>query len=67
MCKPLTAWNDTISLENVSTVTRFSFKKYYFLASSTVNDMFTHFEQLRYLDFYTPTKLHFYHFTARGV
>jgi hypothetical protein len=24
-----------------------------FLASSTVNDMFTHFEQLGYLDFYT--------------
>jgi hypothetical protein len=28
-----------------------------FLASSTVNDMFTHFEQLRYLDFYTLIKL----------
>jgi hypothetical protein len=28
-----------------------------FLASSTVNDMFTHFEQLGYLDFYTPIKL----------
>jgi hypothetical protein len=28
-----------------------------FLASSTLNDMFTHFEQLQYLDFYTLTKL----------
>jgi hypothetical protein len=28
-----------------------------FLASSTLNDMFTHFEQLRYLDFYTLIKL----------
>jgi hypothetical protein len=28
-----------------------------FLASSILNDMFTHFEQLRYLDFYTLTKL----------
>jgi hypothetical protein len=27
------------------------------LASSTLNDMFTHFEQLRYLDFYTLMKL----------
>jgi hypothetical protein len=37
-----------------------------FLASSTVNDMFTHFEQPRYLDFYTLTKLSC-HFTARRV
>jgi hypothetical protein len=28
-----------------------------FLASSTVNDMFTHFEQLGNLDFYTLIKL----------
>jgi hypothetical protein len=28
-----------------------------FLASLTVNDMFTHFEQLGYLDFYTLIKL----------
>jgi predicted phosphatase len=27
------------------------------LDSSTLNDMFTHFEQLRYLDFYTLIKL----------
>jgi hypothetical protein len=27
------------------------------LASSTINDMFTHFEQLGYLDFYTLIKL----------
>jgi hypothetical protein len=31
--------------------------KIFFLASSTQNDMFTHFEQLRYLDFYTLIKL----------
>jgi hypothetical protein len=31
--------------------------KNYFWASSTVNDMFTHFEQLRYLDFYALIKL----------
>jgi hypothetical protein len=29
----------------------------HFLASSTLNDMFTHFEQLGYLDFYTLIKL----------
>jgi hypothetical protein len=28
-----------------------------FLASSTLNDMFRHFEQLGYLDFYTLIKL----------
>jgi hypothetical protein len=28
-----------------------------FLASSTLNDTFTHFEQLGYLDFYTLIKL----------
>jgi hypothetical protein len=28
-----------------------------FLASSTINDMFTHFEQLGYRDFYTLVKL----------
>jgi hypothetical protein len=38
-----------------------------FLASSTLNDMFTHFDQLRYLDFYTLIKLHICHFTARSV
>jgi hypothetical protein len=32
-------------------------KKIVFLASSTINDMFTHFEQLEYLDFYTLIKL----------
>jgi hypothetical protein len=37
-----------------------------FLASSTVNDMFTHFEQLRYLDFYTLYQT-ICHFTARSV
>jgi hypothetical protein len=31
-------------------------KKINFLASLTLNDMFTHFEQLRYLDFYTLIK-----------
>jgi hypothetical protein len=28
-----------------------------FFVSSTLNDMLTHFEQLRYLDFYTLIKL----------
>jgi hypothetical protein len=32
-------------------------KKIVFLASSTINDVFTHFEQLEYLDFYTLIKL----------
>jgi hypothetical protein len=41
--------------------------KIIFLASSTLNDMFTHFEQVGYLDFYTLIKLHICHFTARSV
>jgi hypothetical protein len=40
-------------------------KKIVFLASSTINDMFTHFEQLEYLDFYTNQTI--CHFTTRGV
>jgi hypothetical protein len=36
-----------------------------FLASSTLNDMFTHFEQQQYLDFYTNQTI--CHFTARSV
>jgi hypothetical protein len=35
----------------------FSHCKNLFLASSTLNDMFTHFEQLGYLDFYTLIKV----------
>jgi hypothetical protein len=44
-------------MEESSYLIRQSFSSNTFLASSILNDMFTYFEQLRYLDFYTLIKL----------